>query len=188
MKGLPSKCNFEENYESNIVKQLNDKLILMKDVNDLEIESNCLPKRKISGNILIKLKNCSITVNNIKYEDQKTLFYEDIHIVPLLNSNITKNKIIEKLNLRKIQTYNFENKNFINKLNQQHTVHISLQYVISCLILIMIVTYLLVTIRNKPRTEKSKFHDSSQLEHNSPESNLKDGGVKCTSTQSLSYT
>lgn len=112
----------------------------------MKIETNCgITNRNLSGSFLIEFLNCSIILDNTKFENTERFKMEMPLIIPLNGLEI-KQQIIEN----PIEDLHILNRNHLETLSTNHTIHhyssISLSV---CSILGIITLIILYKVKSK---------------------------------------
>jgi hypothetical protein len=83
-----ASCNYYSTFARNDVEEVADGIVLLNNFNGT-INSSCTQPRMVSGTFVVKIKNCSITIGNLLYQNciEPTLVIDEskFHQNPVLN-------------------------------------------------------------------------------------------------------
>ena len=84
LRGISGNCTMIQASKSIGVKKLTSNHVILKNVINLEINSNCgITPRNLTGTYLIELHNCSAQINGTKYENDEKTTRELPLLIPL---------------------------------------------------------------------------------------------------------
>lgn len=91
----------------------NDYLILVN-CEPKSLASTCGPKlTEVKGTLLIHYQNCTITINNVTYNNLWNENWDKIHLIPILFNKINQTSVVQTISMKKLQDYHFENRDEI---------------------------------------------------------------------------
>ncbi|XP_037731145.1 uncharacterized protein LOC119561739 isoform X4 [Drosophila subpulchrella] len=108
-------------------------LMVILNVENLNITSNCISSRIFNGPMLIKYDNCSISANGTKYVEAATTIIDDIEINLPHVQNLTTIPTDEPLNLQALHLSNLENGLAVTNIEERTTTHLSIIYLLVAL-------------------------------------------------------
>lgn len=133
LRGFNASCPYIEQKDETDIKPINGHTLVIRNaIQPVQINSSCnIQARKLTGTLLITYRNCYITINGAKYDDERTRDNHDITIVPTFGINFQATAVFSKPDLHQVNLLRIENRNHISKLRRDHT---SLQHTTSGLL------------------------------------------------------
>jgi Gypsy protein len=108
IQGLPGSCNFTKAGKGSKVIRMSDNIILLNN-GVAKLSNTCGPQnRTLQGNFLIKFRNCTIWLNEEKFEFSETTENENLFFGATQDLDIEKTLVEEKLDLDDIQNLHAE--------------------------------------------------------------------------------
>ncbi|XP_059221400.1 uncharacterized protein LOC131996010 [Stomoxys calcitrans] len=135
----------------------------------------------VKDTALVRFQNCDVSINGITYHDDTDAYWDQLHIPPLPNSNISVNSTIEILSLQKLEDFNFLTNNRISNLEITTTTVHSVTTTTTLVCTIVVITILIIVIKRK-NTYKHHFPPPQPITPTTtsslwPSLYLKGGGV-----------
>lgn len=159
-----SECNLITDEFHNIINQINENYIIVKNIPKTNLSSNCQVNKEIHGTLLIKINSCKITLNEIEYENRLKTF-KDSYVLPIHDLKTIKINNND-LNSTKFEKFKINNGKTIEELKTNNKIHNYSQNFIIFSILILLICLFIFLKKNE-----------IIFKNNSPEFRLKDGGV-----------
>lgn len=141
LRGNDAACPYEEQRNTASIKSIDGHTLIIKNaIQPILLNSTCnIRNRKVTGTLLIKYPNCSIIINGVKYDDEKTSDNHEMLLIPTIGVDFTASKIFEKPDLQQINLLRIENRNHISKLQRdQQTLQYTTTGVLSLLAVVAI--------------------------------------------------
>lgn len=182
-------CKFETNRYRNVIKQILDNYIIVKNIPNTNLSDSCEPEKtfSISGTALIKLNNCNVKLNNILYENNNKLFKENHYIVPIHNletiENINETGYNGELNLFNLEEQNIINTKNIEEIKLNNEVHNYTQNIILILMIIAVAGLIIILKLKNNYFLKKRIRFKRNLTEEEPvssEPQSREGGVMYT--------
>lgn len=158
LNNLPAECSLREVPEVAEILQPEHNYVLLINIPETTIHTTCEPhQQKLKGTQLIHFENCQLEINQIIYESNENIYWEDVHIFPSLLQQINVSSIIKSPNIQKLQDHQLKNMRLINTLHTKTTRTSSITIVnsIATFGLILIIIHLL---RHHLPTSKKTFN------------------------------
>ncbi|XP_059220108.1 uncharacterized protein LOC131995379 isoform X2 [Stomoxys calcitrans] len=112
-----ANCPISDVGKRESITQVEQNLILFIHSPETLINSTCSIKTlTVKDTALVRFQNCDVSINGITYHDDTDAYWDQLHIPPLPNSNISVNSTIEILSLQKLEDFNFLTNNRISNL------------------------------------------------------------------------
>lgn len=164
----PENCRMRSNFEQ-IIQRITQDIVITKNLNDSKISHNCNSHEiHISGNNLIKFKNCKITISNISYSNVEV---KETLLLPNIVKNISFTDITN-LTLEHLNKLHIKNNEEIKLLKYGSKYNSYMSIITDGMIAIVVIILIIVII--------IKYINKCKV--NSQESVLKDGRVTVPST------
>lgn len=147
IQGEDANCQHTEMSVSEKITRPEDNFILITNSEPKILINTCrIQNARIQGTVLIHFENCSVTINNITYVDSNRMYWDEIHVMPIMFKRINKTGMITKLTLRKLEDYHFNNRDQIELLEVRMKNQQLIFYIYATLItLSLIILYFLKT-------------------------------------------
>lgn len=154
LRGINASCPYIQQKDEMDIKLIDGRTLLIRNaIQPVHLNSSCnIQARQITGTLLISYHNCGITINGVKYEDEKTTDTHEITIIPTIGVNFKATTIFDEPDLQQVNLLRIENRNHINKLKKDHTV---LQYTTTGTLSLFAVSIMGLIIWNLRRNSKS---------------------------------
>ena len=162
IENQPSNCNLVEKTPPSSITHIEENYIICINIPETNFESTCgTQKSTIEGNTLIHFQNCTVTINDIKYDNTAITHQESLTIYPTLNKDINATKILEELSLDKLQLSNFQNMKEISLIKEHH---IQRDYISIMVIVIFIITGSMIWAFRKFKKQKTSPQQNTTFE------------------------
>ncbi|XP_059216855.1 uncharacterized protein LOC131994245 [Stomoxys calcitrans] len=177
-----ANCPISDVGKRESITQVEQNLILFIHSPETLINSTCSIKTlTVKDTALVRFQNCDVSINGITYHDDTDAYWDQLHIPPLPNSNISVNSTIEILSLQKLEDFNFLTNNRISNLEITTTTVHSVTTTTSLVCTIVVITILIIVIKRK-NTYKHHFPPPQPITPTTtsslwPSLYLKGGGV-----------
>lgn len=167
-------CSYRKNIQTS-VNQITSNIIVTKNLKPTLAIHNCNDQYKLTlrGNIIIKIENCKIKINNQEFTNKINKYFESF-ILPNLKKNITIADITNNFSLNEIHVNGINNLKEITELKYEHTNTIwrslSCDIVILCII-IAITIFAYVKLKNN--CQRASFNvEINSAPHNSRQESI----------------
>lgn len=149
LKGLSGNCTFTKYHQPRAVKRITDNHIVITDVRNMEIDSNCgLTRRNLSGTYLIEFHNCSVMINGTKYSNAESYRMEPALVMSLDGLHINQQTLETQPNIDEIH---IRNRHQLETITKQHKIqtYTSLSMSTLCFLLSIFAGLLWIVKRRK---------------------------------------
>lgn len=193
MNNKAASCPLNDVGKIESILQAEPNYILFINSPETLINSTCSTKTfKVEGTALIHFQHCDVSINGITYHDDADTFWDQIHIPPLPNSNVSANSTTEVLNLKKLKDLNIQTDSRVNKLEVTTTTIHSITTSSTIVCTIIVITILIIVIKRR----NSYKHLLPDLQYVAPAPTtsfwpslyLKGGGVTTPTTPTTTTT
>lgn len=146
-----AKCHFKERGHISSISQPTQNVVLFINVPNTYINTTCKKQPfTIKGTILIKFRNCTITVNGMVYEGKANIFWDEILLISPTYSPIHPKSITEELSLQKLKEHHLDNKMKLISLQEitksSHNTTIVTALTINIILIIIIIIILSTSV------------------------------------------
>lgn len=168
------ECNYEENMNEEI-KQITQNIIITKNLNKTTLFHTCNQPNDIAihKNNIIKFENCKLSINNIRFENKVTKYYE--HFILPNPIKVIEIKTPKNLTLTTVHNNNIQNRQEIEEVRYQtHKTN----WISTSMDVIIIITIILGIIYFKCHSNTTRIKmDVQAIPMTHQELSLKDEGV-----------
>ena len=151
LHGLPAICNFQQYLNKTEIKPLWPTYLIIKNAATIELHSNCgLKQQLLQGTMLIHYQNCTIEIENVKFENWEITKNSPVYVLPLLNTNINQTSLEKTIDINQLDDFTIHNRNRIEEIEFKETIHTSAVYTIIGIILIGLIIIICINNRTTP--------------------------------------
>ncbi|XP_052863816.1 uncharacterized protein LOC128270456 [Anopheles cruzii] len=155
MKAKPSNCAFTQHSDNTEIMRIANFGVLIKNAKSVIINNTCgYGNRNLTGSFFLHLRNCTIFVNEQKFEEKQLQYTAKPDIIPL-NAVHIKETIVylnDIQNLTRLHIKNREKINQIEGVNRHLIIHNTTSAIITFIIILSII-WCMVTKINQVKKE-----------------------------------
>lgn len=172
MLGNKAHCSLVEGDIRQNIKLIEPNHLLILTDTDVTFETTCRnnhKKKTLKGTILMHFENCSITINEINYNDKISSHWDSVKIIFTPFYELNHTNTIKRFGIEKLNNFTVENIQKIKMLTIQNEYHNTHKIIIFTALIITIIIYvaykIIMTIKNI-RSRRVKQPDTNTIEIN----------------------
>lgn len=129
LNGESGNCTLTSTSTDTVIKRLTDNHVILINVKSTLLKTDCnLSTRNLTGTFLITFANCSLTINNISYNNRELYFRYIPQVIPLVGLEIQENNYEVNITLEKLHKLHLESRQKLNYVESNNQIYISIGF------------------------------------------------------------